>query len=98
MCCLHAAKELSVRLGSCVWCLKPEDWLVRPMLTPDPCTGEFMLTTGSKKVEPALCKLVITEVGIPYGCSRLPNGIEKPGGAKGLFGISLIGGGYEEVP
>ena len=85
ICCLHAAAELLVRLGRCVWCLKLDDWLVRPVLTPDHCTGELMLTNGSEKVEPALCKLAIAEVDIPYGCSRLPNGIEKLGGTKGLF-------------
>lgn len=37
-----------------------------------------MLTIGSEKVEPALGKLAITEVGIPYDCSRPPSRIEKP--------------------
>lgn len=41
-----------------------------------------MLTTSSENVEAALCKLAITEDGIPYGCSRLPKGIENPGGLK----------------
>ena len=65
------------------------------MLTPDPCTGEFMLTTGSEKVKSTLCKLAIIEVGIPYDYSRPPNGIEKPRGTKGLFGTFPIGGGVK---
>lgn len=53
-----------------------------------------MLAAGSEKVEPIFCRLAITEVGIPNGCSRPLNGIEKPGGTNDLFGMSLIG---EEV-
>lgn len=56
-----------------------------------------MLTTGSDKVEPALCKLAITEVGIPYGCSRPPNGIEKPGGTKVCLEYFQLVGEYVEA-
>ena len=70
------------------------------MLTsdPDPCTGEFMLTTSSEKVEAMLCKLASIEVGIPYDCSRPPNGIEKPGGIEGRFRTFPIGGGMRRLP
>lgn len=65
--CLHTAAELLVRLDIYVWYPKPKYWLFRPTLTsdPDPCNGEVMLTTGFENVEAALCKLIITEVGIP---------------------------------
>lgn len=52
-----------------------------------------MLAVGSKKVEPTFYRLAIIEVGIPYGCSRSLNGIEKLVGTNDLFGMSLISEG-----